>query len=136
MLGSARLLREVITVYRHMYTTHTIDLRAPQMRATTHLIKPPIGITLVRRTPSSYIRCIAVLLIHQHQRVAKLYDADGNGTLDLDEFRTMLVNLDDLDPSNVAQFWVDALKVRAERSKEERREKERQRDRDEQKRRG
>ena len=59
--------------------------------------------------------------------VAKLYDADGNGTLDLDEFRTMLVNLDDLDPSNVAQFWVDALKVRAERSKEERREKERQR---------
>ena len=39
----------------------------------------------------------------------------------------MLVNLDDLDPSNVAQFWVDALKVRAERSKEERREKERQR---------
>jgi hypothetical protein len=113
-----------------MYTTHTIDLRAPQMRATTHLIKPPIGITLVRRTPSSYIRCIAVLLIH-NQRVAKLYDADGNGTLDLDEFRTMLVNLDDLDPSNVAQFWVDALKVRAERSKEERREKERQRERDE-----
>lgn len=43
----------------------------------------------------------------------------------------MLVNLDDLDPSNVAQFWVDALKVRAERSKEERREKERQRERDE-----
>ena len=53
--------------------------------------------------------------------VAKLYDADGNGTLDLDEFRTMLVNLDDLDPSNVAQFWIDALKVRAERSEEERR---------------
>lgn len=59
--------------------------------------------------------------------VAKLYDADGNGTLDLDEFRTMLVNLDDLDPSNVAQFWIDALKVRAERSEEERREEKRKR---------
>ena len=41
--------------------------------------------------------------------IMTLYDADGNGTLDIDEFRTMLCNLDDLDPGSVARYWGEQI---------------------------